>query len=94
MKWRIREGFTLFNSPEEAIEYRCGSRAVRPLAVGGDVIAFTPTKLQSIKQGGLLGKLEPFDDEAIKYFGDTRPIVSRLITHPEEFIQRPPEKAA
>ena len=73
MKWRIREGFKLFRSPEEAIEFECGNRAVRPRAQAGDEIILDAVELAQLCQQGALGRLEPVDDEALKYFGDTKP---------------------
>jgi hypothetical protein len=94
MKWKIREGFNLFNSPGDAIDYRLGNRAIKPLAKGGDIVTLRPNMLEEIRQLDLLGKLEPMDDEAVRYFGNTKPIISRLVTDPVAFAYPAPEKAA
>jgi hypothetical protein len=77
MKWKIRPGFALFHSPDEALEYQCGNRAVKPRAKAGDVVTLTGAELGTLWRHKSLGMLEPVDDESRKYFGDTVPLVSR-----------------
>lgn len=95
MQFKIREGFKLFKSLDEAILFETmGTRSgVRPQAQGGDTVHLTATEVQQYSANGILGKLIPLDAEAVEHFGKTRPIISRLITHPAEFaVPVPPSK--
>lgn len=87
MKFRIRPGFTLFNSMDDQISWETmGARSgVVPKAKAGDVIHLTSTQVGEFGCAGALGKLEPLDEEAIAAFGNTPPIISRLISHPHEY---------
>jgi hypothetical protein len=96
MKFKIREGFKLFNSTDDAISFETmGPRSgVRPRAQGGDTVRLTVLEVQQCAASGILGKLIPLDAEAIEHYGNTRPIVSRLITHPHEYAEPAPSTAA
>jgi hypothetical protein len=96
MKFKIREGFKLFNSVDDAISFETmGTRSgVQPKAQGGDTVNLTALEVQQFAASGILGKLIPLDAEAIEHFGNTRPIVSRLITHPAEFAVPVPSTAS
>jgi hypothetical protein len=93
VKFKIREGFKLFKSMDEAIDYECGGErsGVRPIAVGGQVVNFVRADLDALGRVGQLGKLEPVDDEARAYYGNTPPMIARTLTHPEEFARRAEE---
>ena len=87
MKFKIREGFKRFKTLDEAILFETmGTRSgVRPTAIGGDTIHLTAAEVQQYSASGNLGKLIPIDDDAVKHFGNTAPMISRLISHPHEY---------
>jgi hypothetical protein len=79
MKFRIRHGFNLFHSMDEAIDFgimgaHCGAV---PRAKGGDIVSLKPVEVAEHYRLGQLGMLEPLDAEAIKAYGSTVPIISR-----------------
>lgn len=77
MQFRIREGFKLFATPDEAIEAVAGNRAIVPRAQGGDVATFSQAEIVALQRRGELGALEPIDPAAIEFFGDTKPLTAR-----------------
>jgi hypothetical protein len=94
MKFKLREGFNLFKSMDEAIEFetRGLKSGVRPKIAGGQVVDLSEKQMGEYRRKGVeLGKFEPIDDAAIAYFGDTAPIRSRVETQPHLFAQ-PREK--
>jgi hypothetical protein len=94
MKFRLREGFNLFKSMDESIEFetRGLKSGVRPVIAGGQIVDLSQKQLSEYSRKGVqLGKFEPIDDAAIAYFGDTTPIRSRVETDPHLFA-RVPEK--
>ena len=93
MKFRIRPGFRLFKSHDEAIEFECRGAAsgIKPRAVGGDVINLTAAEVSQLGAAGQLGKYEPVDAAALEAFGITVPIESKLVTNPELYARPAPE---
>jgi hypothetical protein len=91
MKFRVRPGFTLFHSMDEAADFKAGNRAVRPRAVAGQVARLTREEVSILVGRGELGRLEPIDGEAVSAYGDTKPLESLSMTRPELFVARPPE---
>ena len=79
----------MFDSADASIEFetRGPKSGVKPRAQGGDVIHMTADELRVHGSVGDLGKFEPVDAEAIQAYGNTRPIISRLISHPATFVQ-------
>ena len=92
MKFRVSEGFTLFKSQDEAIEFQCRGSAsgIRPRAVGGDIVDLRSSEVSGLYRAGKLGRLEPVDEAAIAAFGDTKPEVSRVVSSPELFVPPAP----
>jgi hypothetical protein len=83
MRFRIREGFKLFRTPDEALEFEAGNRAIVPRAQGGEIVALTSAELGSLQRQGSLGKLEPLDQEAIEFYGTTEPMTARAAVAPD-----------
>jgi len=97
MQFRIRPGFTLFRTRDEAIDYQSTGpiSGARPRAQGGDVVSLNAKELGEILCKHELAKLEPVDPEAMTIYaryGNPEPIVSRVISHPYLFV-RPKENA-
>lgn len=92
MKFKVREGYKLFKSHDDAAEFetRGSASGIRPRAVGGDVVDLRPSEVSALYRAGRLGRLEPVDQEAIQAFGDTAPQVSRVVSNPELFIPPAP----
>ena len=92
MKFRVSEGFTLFKSQDEAIEFQCRGSAsgIRPRAVGGDIVDLRSSEVSGLYRAGRLGRLEPVDELAIQAYGDTKPEVSRVVSNPTDYVPRVP----
>jgi len=93
MRFRIRPGFKLFRSVDESVDYevRGPASGIVPRCVGGDVVNLTLEEVRTLSRQESLGKLEPVDAEAIAYFGNTKPVISRTITNPELYARPAPE---
>ena len=93
MKFKVRPGFTLFKDHGDAWAYHAqgAGSGVVPLAREGQVRQFTIAELQQLARAGALGRIEPVDNDAIAYYGDTAPAVSLKVTRPELFAQPAPE---
>ena len=94
MRFRIRPGFKLFASHDDAFTYEIhGTRSnVRPIAEAGDVVSLTHEQVQKLSGDGQLGKYEPLDTDAVAAYGLTTPIVSKLISNPGLYARPPEEK--
>lgn len=88
MRFRIREGFRLFQNRDDAEAFRtAGERSgVKPRASGGDIVELTLDQVRPIDHAGSLGMLEPVDDAARALYGDTKPLVARAISDPASTI--------
>ena len=84
MKFRVRPGFKLFESPSHAVQYECSGpkSGIRP-AEGGSIVSLNMEQVSTLAGNRRLGGLEPIDAEAIRAFGHTEALVSSIFTHPE-----------
>jgi hypothetical protein len=80
MRWQIRPGFKLFATVHESMDYWAGNKSVKPLAEEGKPFQLTGDRLRDIWARGELGALIPLDDEAKKYFGDTKPRIAKAVS--------------
>jgi hypothetical protein len=79
MEFRIREGFALFRTMDESIDYRCGNKSIRPRASAGQTIKLSDQELLEIVHAGQLGALEPIDEAARNFYAGTKALRSTAV---------------
>lgn len=90
MKFKVRLGFRLFNSPGDAHAFECsGTRSgVKPIEAGA-VVTLNADQVATLRYHDKLGGLEPVDEAARLAYGDTAPLTSDIFVHPERYAVRP-----
>jgi hypothetical protein len=78
MKFRVRPGFVMCKSQDEAFAFRGGGIAashVKPRAIAGGIVELSGEEASALLLSGRIGMLEPLDDIARYIYGKTAPIV-------------------
>jgi hypothetical protein len=94
VKFRIRPGFRAFTDHNAAAVFEAtGAKSgIRPVTAGR-IVNLTPEQASAILCSGRLGALEPVDDAARKFYGDTPAAVPAHETNPSLYAIRPePER--